>query len=235
MTEPHSRGRRPTQRIRTPHSCSWSRRRRMTSRLKPMRKRTSSGLRFQFSVENAYADRCVTPTSMAPATTSSSGGLPRLVALGARQAALVRPPAVAVHDDGDVARHPLERRWRAGGRRSGAGTAAGTGWVRSPLDHPAGCGRRARGATGGTPRSGRCPRGGGAGRRRRRRPSRRRAGRRAARASRAPARPSPAGGRRGRPRRRRRRGSRGAARVPRTCAQSEKLGAHPATASARSR
>ena len=35
--------RRPTQRIRTPHSCSWSRRRRMTSRLKPMRKRTSSG------------------------------------------------------------------------------------------------------------------------------------------------------------------------------------------------
>ena len=33
-----------------------SRRRRMTSRLKPMRKRTSSGERFQFSVEKAYAE-----------------------------------------------------------------------------------------------------------------------------------------------------------------------------------
>ena len=48
----------------------------MTSRLKPMRKRTSSGDRRQFSVENAYADRCVTPTSMAPATTSSSDASP---------------------------------------------------------------------------------------------------------------------------------------------------------------
>ncbi len=49
--------RRPAQRTRTPIEWSWSRRRRITSRLKPMRKRTSSGDRFQFSVENAYADR----------------------------------------------------------------------------------------------------------------------------------------------------------------------------------
>src|SRR6476661_8013244 len=76
MTDRHRRGARPTQRMRTPHSCSWSRRRRITSRLKPMRKRTSSGERRQFSVEKAYADRCVTPTSMAPATTSSSDASP---------------------------------------------------------------------------------------------------------------------------------------------------------------
>ena len=57
MTLFHSRGRRPAQRTRTPIACISSRRRRMTSRLKPMRKRTSSGERFQFSVEKAYADR----------------------------------------------------------------------------------------------------------------------------------------------------------------------------------
>ncbi len=51
----HSRPGRPAQRTRTPIACSSSRRRRITSRLKPMRKRTSSGERFQFSVENAYA------------------------------------------------------------------------------------------------------------------------------------------------------------------------------------
>jgi hypothetical protein len=38
-------------------ALSSSRRRRITSRLNPMRKRTSSGERFQFSVENAYALR----------------------------------------------------------------------------------------------------------------------------------------------------------------------------------
>jgi hypothetical protein len=52
------------------------RRRRSTSRLNPMRKRTSSGERFQFSVENAYAEMCFTPISMAPATTSSSDASP---------------------------------------------------------------------------------------------------------------------------------------------------------------
>lgn len=52
MTLRHSRGREPTHRIRTP-SFRVSRRRRTTSRLKPIRKRTSSGERFQFSVEKA--------------------------------------------------------------------------------------------------------------------------------------------------------------------------------------
>jgi len=42
-----------------------------------MRKRTSSGLRFQFSVLKAYALMCVTPISMPPATTSSSEASPR--------------------------------------------------------------------------------------------------------------------------------------------------------------
>ena len=76
MTERHSRGRRPAQRTRTPHEFIRSRRRRSTSRLKPMRKRTSSGDRDQFSVENAYAETYSTPTSMAPATTSSSDASP---------------------------------------------------------------------------------------------------------------------------------------------------------------
>ncbi|SIJ27772.1 Uncharacterised protein [Mycobacteroides abscessus subsp. abscessus] len=57
MTERHRRPRLPAQTMRTPSALSSSRRRRMTSRLNPMRKRTSSGERFQFSVENAYADR----------------------------------------------------------------------------------------------------------------------------------------------------------------------------------
>ena len=46
-------GARPAQRTRTPSSFISSRRRRMTSRLKPIRNFTSSGLRDQFSVENA--------------------------------------------------------------------------------------------------------------------------------------------------------------------------------------
>ncbi|CFS35279.1 Uncharacterised protein [Mycobacterium tuberculosis] len=53
MTLRHSRGREPTHRIRTPSFFRVSRRRRTTSRLKPIRKRTSSGERFQFSVEKA--------------------------------------------------------------------------------------------------------------------------------------------------------------------------------------
>ena len=47
------RRRRPAQRTRTPMACISSRRRRITSRLKPIRKRTSSGERRQFSVEKA--------------------------------------------------------------------------------------------------------------------------------------------------------------------------------------
>ena len=49
----HILGREPTQRMFTPIASRFSRLRRTTSRLKPIRKRTSSVLRFQFSVENA--------------------------------------------------------------------------------------------------------------------------------------------------------------------------------------
>ena len=135
MTERHSRGRRPTQRIRTPHSWSWSRRRRMTSRLKPMRKRTSSGTALPVlgregvgrQVGHADLDRAGHDVEQR--------GLPRLVALGARQPALVGPAPVAVHDDRRRAAAPGRRGSRAGGRRWGAGTAAGRGSARSPLHH----------------------------------------------------------------------------------------------------
>ena len=72
MTDFHSRGARPAQRTRTPSSCISSRRRRITSRLKPMRNFTSSGERDQFSVEKAYAEIAFTPISIAPSTTSNS-------------------------------------------------------------------------------------------------------------------------------------------------------------------
>ncbi len=49
----HSFGIRPAQRTRTPIASISSRRRWMTSRLKFIRNFTSSGERFQFSVENA--------------------------------------------------------------------------------------------------------------------------------------------------------------------------------------
>ncbi len=78
MTLRHIRGREPTQRIRTPMSLRFSRRRRTTSRLKPIRNRTSSVLRFQFSVENAYTVRCLTPISMAPHVMSISTASPIL-------------------------------------------------------------------------------------------------------------------------------------------------------------
>ena len=78
ITLRHMRGRDPTQRIRTPIASRFSRRRRTTSRLNPIRKRTSSVLRFQFSVENAYTVRCLMPISMAPQVTSMSTASPIL-------------------------------------------------------------------------------------------------------------------------------------------------------------
>ena len=56
------------------------------------------------------------PSSMAPMITSNSECSPALVALGARQAALLGPAAVAVHDQGHVPGHQLGR----DGRRPGA-------------------------------------------------------------------------------------------------------------------
>ena len=91
------------------------------------------------------------------------GRLPRLVALGAGQAAGVGPAAVAVHHDRDVARAagrrgiggwPGAARVREGRRRSGLGALSA---------RPAGgCGCRARGATAGRRRPARCPRAGAA-------------------------------------------------------------------------
>ena len=71
MTLPHSFGRRPHHTTRTFLACSSSRWRRSTSRVKFMRKWTSEGLRFQFSVENAYAESHSTPPSSMHASTAS--------------------------------------------------------------------------------------------------------------------------------------------------------------------
>lgn len=78
MTLLHMRGRDPTHRMRTPIALRFSRRRRTTSRLNPIRKRTSSVLRFQFSVEKAYTVRCLMPSSMAPHVMSISTASPIL-------------------------------------------------------------------------------------------------------------------------------------------------------------
>lgn len=77
-TDFHSLGIRPTQRTRMPSASSWSRVLRMKSRLKFIRKRTSSGERFQFSVENAYREMAPTPASIAPCSTSSTRSAPIL-------------------------------------------------------------------------------------------------------------------------------------------------------------
>ena len=46
----------------------------MISRENPIRKRTSCGERFQFSVENVYRLRYRTPASIAPAIVSNTTG-----------------------------------------------------------------------------------------------------------------------------------------------------------------
>src|SRR4051794_37178503 len=71
ITDRQSLGARPAQRTFTPSSFISSRRRRITSRLKPIRNLTSAGERVQFSVENAYAEIALTPISIAPSTTSN--------------------------------------------------------------------------------------------------------------------------------------------------------------------
>ncbi|GAA1578382.1 hypothetical protein GCM10009742_22910 [Kribbella karoonensis] len=74
----HNRGRRPDHTTRTPIASSSSRRRWMTSRLNPIRNRTSSGERAQFSVEKAYAEMYFTPISIPPLITSSRLASPAL-------------------------------------------------------------------------------------------------------------------------------------------------------------
>ena len=137
ITDFHSRGARPAQRTRTPSSCISSRRRRITSRLKPIRNFTSSGERDQFSVEKAYAEIAFTPISIAALDHVEERALALLVALGPRQPALLGPAAVAVHDDRDVPRHEVlrdRRRGRAGGvRRRLADGAFHGGEPRTPV------------------------------------------------------------------------------------------------------
>ena len=82
-----------------------------------MRKRTSSGERFQFSVENAYADTHRTPSSMAPSTTSNSELSPSSwpAVRGSPRSCAQRPlPSMTI---GDVPRDEVGRQ----GRRSRAG------------------------------------------------------------------------------------------------------------------
>ena len=74
ITDFHSFGRRPDQRTRTPQSSICATRRWMISRENPIRKRTSCGERFQFSVENVYRLRYRTPASIAPAIVSNTTG-----------------------------------------------------------------------------------------------------------------------------------------------------------------
>ncbi|MGX1120744.1 hypothetical protein RKD37_006107 [Streptomyces ambofaciens] len=77
-TDFHSLGIRPAQRTRTPRSSRVSRDLRMKSRLKFIRNRTSSGERFQFSVEKAYREMFPTPISIAPWSTSMTCSAPTL-------------------------------------------------------------------------------------------------------------------------------------------------------------
>ena len=69
-----------------------------------MRKRTSSSGRRQFSVENAYTVSHAQPELERALDRVEERLLPRGVALGALEAALLRPPPVAVHDERHVAR-----------------------------------------------------------------------------------------------------------------------------------
>ena len=149
--------------MRTPAAASSSLRRWITSRLKLIRNATSSGCLRQFSVENAYAEMYLTPSSMRAHEHVHQGGLADLVPLGPRQPALLRPPAVAVHHDRDVPGHQLTRGSPAGGCRSGAGTAAAPdgapaagGILLKHAPHDATTGSNAPGATAGTRPPGHC-------------------------------------------------------------------------------
>ena len=97
-----------------------------------MRKRTSSGLRRQFSVENAYAESHRTPMSMQPAGDVHERRLAHPVPLDPRQPPRVGPAPVAVHDQRDVVRGPARAGSRAAGRRWGA--AAGVGARAQPTN-----------------------------------------------------------------------------------------------------
>ena len=161
ITLRHSRGRRPAQRTRTPSACISSPRRRMTSRLKPIRKRTSSGRalpvlggeRVRRQVADAELDAALDDVEQRR--------LARLVALGPRQPALLGPAPVAVHDQRDVLGHQLARdRRRAGAGRvrrrrpDRDGASGGRGAAVTDRHLPrTGASRSARRSTSGSERS----------------------------------------------------------------------------------
>ena len=68
---------------------------------------TSAAGRFQFSTEKAYSVSTSRPSRAEVSTTDAHRVDPGAVPLDSRQVTLPRPAAVAVHDDGDVARQPL--------------------------------------------------------------------------------------------------------------------------------
>ena len=88
-----------------PFSCSFSTSCSSERRKSCIRKETSSGGRRQFSLEKAKSVRYSTPCSAQALTTSRTDSTPLRWPRHARQEALLRPAPVAVHDDGDVARH----------------------------------------------------------------------------------------------------------------------------------
>ena len=69
---------------------------------------TSVAGRFQFSTENAYSVSTLMPRRAEPSTDVADRVDAGAVPFDARQVALRRPAAVAVHDDGDVRRQPIE-------------------------------------------------------------------------------------------------------------------------------
>src|SRR6201996_3036992 len=89
----------PAHLMRTPTEASSSLRRWITSRLKLIRNATSSGCLRQFSVENAYAEMYLTPSSMAPMSTSIRAASPLLCpsVLGSPRSFAHRPsPSITI-------------------------------------------------------------------------------------------------------------------------------------------
>ena len=99
--------RRPMNRTRTPCSCSSSRRS-MQQALVEVHEETHFVERPAPVLGGEREDRHVREADVERAFHRVEERLlPRRVAFGAFQAPLLRPPPVAVHDDGDVGRHPV--------------------------------------------------------------------------------------------------------------------------------
>ena len=77
----------------------------MKRRSRPIRSRTSAGGRDQFSELKEKIVSTWMPISPAARTVRAQRLDAAAMAFGARQAARGRPAPVAIHDDGDMARH----------------------------------------------------------------------------------------------------------------------------------